>query len=232
MSADPLISTRGEWRTVLGRTTRWTGMILGTGVSAALTGWLVGASVSELAGNRMAPWILGRAAGLASYVLLTALVALGLVLSHPWRTRFPLGHPATRLRTHVALAAATAVLTVGHIVVLATDPYAGVGWAGALLPMQATYRPAAVTLGLLGLAAGLAAGGTAALAGRIAARVWWPVHKVAAASFVLVWAHAVLAGSDTPGLRAFYLITGAGLGVLAATRYLARRPGEALAERR
>ena len=57
-------------------------------------------------------------------------------------------------------------VTVLHIVVLATDKYAGVGWWGSFVPMGATYRPLPVTLGVIGLYAGLAAGITAAVKAR------------------------------------------------------------------
>ena len=64
------------------------------------------------------------------------------------RTR-PLRRPssAVRIRTHVSLSVFTLVFTVLHIVVLATDKYAGVGWWGAFVPMGSTYRPLPVTLG-------------------------------------------------------------------------------------
>ena len=198
------------------------GIAVSTGVSA----WLIGRSVVAVSGDRNGPWILGRAAGVTSYVLLMLLVGLGLVLSHPWRTRFARPSAATRIRLHVSLAVFTLVFVVLHIVVLAADSYAGVGVKGALVPMAATYRPLPVTLGVLGVYAGLLAGVTAALAGRIAARVWWPIHKVAAVSFVLVWAHGLLAGSDTRPLLGLYLVTGGAVLVLAISRYVARTPAD------
>ena len=91
---------------------------------------------------------------------------------------------------------------------LATDRWAGVGWAGAALPLGASYRPVPVTLGVLGLWLGLLAGLSAALAGRLPRRAWWPLHKIAAVSLALVWTHGVLAGSDTPALLAMYVISG------------------------
>jgi hypothetical protein len=107
-----------------------------------------------------------------------------------------------------------------HVLVLAGDHWAGVGWRGALLPLGSTYRPLPVTLGLLGLWSGAAAGTTAALAGRLGGRMWFPVHRVAVAAFVLVWAHGVLTGSDVLALRLLYAGTGAGVTVLAVSRYL------------
>jgi hypothetical protein len=197
-------------------------VMLGSGLSA----WLVGRAVESVSGDRNAPWILGRASGVTSYLLLTALVMLGLVLSHPRRVRWRRPSQATRIRIHVSLAAFTFAFIVLHIVVLATDDYARVGWPGALLPMASQYRPSAVTLGVVGTYAGLLAGLTAAFAGRWARRVWWPVHKVSGVSLALVWLHGVLAGGDTPALRILYLGSAGGVLLLALTRYAAATPAD------
>jgi hypothetical protein len=205
-------------------------LTVGVTVSAALSAWLVGRAFSTVAGDRQEPWILGRAAGVTSYVLLVALVAMGLVLSHPWRNRVARPSTATRIRVHVSLAVFTLAFLVLHVLVLATDSYAGVGLRGALLPMGATYRPMPVTLGVIGAYAGLLAGLTAAFAGRVTARVWWPLHKVAALSLAMVWVHAVLAGSDSRPLLVLYLVTGAGVLLLALSRYAARTPADRFEE--
>jgi hypothetical protein len=205
-------------------------LVLASTVSAALTAGLIGRAAQSLAGNRMAPWILGRAAGVCSYLLLVTLVLTGLVLSHPWRSRVRRPATATRIRIHLLLAVFTLLFTVGHVVVLATDRYAAVGWAGALLPMHAGYRPIATTLGLLGLWSGLLAGLTAALSGRLPFTLWWPIHKVAAVGLVLVWLHGVLGGGDTRALLAMYLITGALVLAVALSRYAARTPADRVAE--
>ncbi len=209
---------------------RGTALALGVAVSTMVSAWLVGRGVVAVAGNQQAPWILGRAAGVTSYLLLVGLVVFGLVLSHPWRTRFARPSTATRIRIHISLAVFTLAFLVLHVVVLATDSYAGVGLRGALLPMGASYRPVPVTLGVIGAYAGLLAGVTAALAGRVSARVWWPIHKVAAGSLVLVWVHGVMSGSDTTPLLALYLVTGAVVVGLAISRYAARTPSDRLAE--
>ena len=195
-------------------------------IGSAAASWLVGRATQSIAGNTMAPWILGRASGITAYLLMVLLVALGLVLSHPWRARFRRPSSSTRIRAHISLAVFTLAFLVLHIVVLATDRYAKVGWWGALLPMASQFRPVAVTLGVVGAYSGLLAGITAALAGRWARRVWWPIHKVAAISLVLVWAHGVMAGADTPTLLWFYLVTAAGILTLAASRYIVRTPGD------
>jgi hypothetical protein len=202
-------------------------VVLAVTAAGALTCWLAGRTVTAVWGERQGPWILGRSAGLTSYGLLVLLTLLGLFLSHPWRTRSTWPSTITRVRLHAGLG-----FTVLHVVVLALDSYAGVGWSGALLPMAATYRPAPVTLGLFGAYAGVFAGLTAALAGRVRARIWWPVHKVAGSVFVLVWLHGLLAGSDSTGLRGMYVGTGILVAVVALSRYTATTPADRAAELR
>ncbi len=201
-------------------------VVLAGAASLAATAWLV---LDALRGPA-ATWVLGRASGVTSYVLLLLLVSTGLVLSHPWGRHLARPAPRTRLAVHVSLATFTLVFTVLHVVVLATDDYAQVGWRGALLPMASVYRPVPVTLGVVALWSGLVTGITARVAGRWAARVWWPIHKVAAVALVLVWAHSVLAGSDVVALRGFYLATGSAVIGLALTRYGARTPADRVAE--
>lgn len=206
----------------LRRTARVVVLTAAVAVSTGVSGYAVGTVAKELAGNRMAPWIVGRAAGVCSYVLLVALVMMGLLLSHPWRARIRRPSSATRIRAHIALAAFTVAFIALHIVALATDRYAGVGWWGALLPMRASYRPVATSLGVIALWAGLLAGITAALAGHLPRRLWWPIHKVAAIALVLAWAHGVFGGGDTPALLALYLGSAGAVLVLAISRYSAR----------
>jgi hypothetical protein len=192
--------------------------------------WLVGRALQSVAGDRNSLWILGRASGITSYLLLVSLVMMGLVLSHPWRVRWSRPSSATRIRVHVSLAMFTLAFLVLHIVVMATDRYARVGWWGAMLPMSSEYRPVAVTLGVVGGYAGLLAGLTAAFAGRWARRVWWPVHKVAGLGLISVWLHGILAGADTLLLRWIYLGTAGLVLLLAASRYVARTPGDRIRE--
>lgn len=174
--------------------------------------------------DRMLPWIVGRGLGVAAYLALTALVALGLWFRHPWRrgTR-ALVRPATLLRAHAAIAAVTLVLVAGHVTALAVDTYAHVGWLGALVPGLSHYRPWAVAAGTVALYVGMLVGSTAALAGRIVGRRWLAVHRLAVTTFVLMWIHGIEAGSDVATLRWLYVSSGVLIAVLAASRRVARR---------
>lgn len=196
--------------------------VVAAGAASGLAARVV---LDAVAGVDAVPWVLARASGVTSYVLLLALVTTGLVLAHPWARHLRRPAPATRIVLHASLATFTLAFTALHVVVLATDPWAQVGWRGVLLPMASVYRPVPVTLGVLAVWAGLVTGVTARWAGRVG-RAWLPVHRVALAVFALVWAHGVLAGSDTSALRGFYLATGAAVAGLAVSRYGARTPRE------
>lgn len=196
---------------------------LAIGVSSIVTGIFAGLAWVQVRGDRMAPWILGRATGVTAYLLLVALVLMGITLSHPHRA--VRGRSATkRMRAHVALALLALATMVLHVVVLATDRFAGVGWVGSLLPMHAQYRPVAVTFGVLGAWVGLLAGLSAGAAGYLPLRLWFPLHRIAAISFVLILLHGIFAGSDTGPLFGMYAGTGLLVAGFAAHRYLARRP--------
>lgn len=193
---------------------------LAVAAASLLGGYAIVATASPWLRSRMLLWILGRGLGLAGYLSLAALVTTGLWYRHPWHVRKPVGHPSRHLRLHTSLAAITVAFVAGHVLSLAADHYAKVGWSGALLPGASSYRTWAVALGTVSLYLGLLIGATAAMghAG------WLPIHRLAAATFGLVWFHGVFAGADTVALRGMYLATGAVVLLMTATRRLAR-PG-------
>ncbi len=198
--------------------------------SVLLTIWLGAKTADTVRHSSMPAWTLARASGFASYLLMLVLVLMGLVLSHPKLSRVRRPRRLTQLRIHVALAVFTLAFTAIHIVVLATDPWSHVGWRGAFIPQASEYRPVAVTMGVVAMWATVITVVTAALAGRVFGRIWWAVHKVAAAIFVMVWLHGMYAGSDTPTTMSFYLVTGAMVLALAVTRYSAKTPADVQAE--
>jgi len=196
-------------------------------------GRLTGTQGRTLVHNKMLPWILGRGLGVAAFVSLTAMVVLGLWLRHPWRARYRRPAPATILWAHVTLAACTITLVAGHVTSLALDKYAGVGWSGAFVPGEATFKTTGVALGTVALYGLLLVVGTAALAGSIGRRAWFPIHSASVLVFCVTLAHGVMSGSDGTTLRWFYVASGLLVVVLQATRWivgtLAREP-ELLAE--
>ncbi len=165
------------------------------------------------------PWITGRALGIAGYLSLTLLVAMGLWIRHPTRLRWPVVHSETRLRIHASSATATIVLVAGHLVSLASDHYAGVGWVGAFVPGSSKYRTLGVSIGVVAMYFMVLLTVSARTAGRRGSRHWYWYHRVSLAVFVLVWFHGVLSGTDTAALRLLYVFSGVVIGLLAVSRY-------------
>jgi hypothetical protein len=202
---------------------------LGAGLLATSAGMLT-VSIAPSLHSRYLPWITGRSLGIASYACLVLLFGLGIFLRHPWRARLGV-HPEVLLRAHAVLASATALLVLAHLSALASDPYAGVGWLGAFVPGLSHYRTVAVGLGIGAMASMFLITGTARLAGRRGSRHWLVYHRLAGATLLLAWFHGVLAGTDAVALLPLYLITGALLSVLVATRALDRAKGPTGPER-
>ncbi|MCU1676213.1 MAG: hypothetical protein JWM93_971 [Frankiales bacterium] len=201
---------------------RSAGITIGLLVVVVAFGFGIGRVAGPAVHDRMWPWVVGRGMGIAAYLSLSALTAAGLWTRHPLRVRGGVGNPATWLHVHAALAAATLALTATHIVVLAIDTYAGVGWIGVFVPGRATYRPFAIALGTISLYAALLVGLTAALAGRLFRRSWRPVHYLALLTFAGMCAHGMLAGSDTIALRPLYIATAVFVALLAISRFTMR----------
>lgn len=196
-------------------------LVLAIGVVAFIVANLVTTSFAPVLHNRMLPWVLGRGLGLAAYLDLTALVVLGIWVKHPWSRRWPVLHPAARLRAHAALGIAAIGLVAAHVLALLFDPFAKVGWLAVVAPGMAGYRPWAVALGTVALYGCVAVVVSALLAGSLASRVWLDVHRLAVWSFAIVWFHGVLSGTDTPALVGLYTLTGILVLVLGVSHRLA-----------
>ncbi len=174
-------------------------------VALAITDRLLPASDPGVAQVR--PWVAARAMGVTAYLLLAVEVALGLVLSHPrntaeWRltkSLFP---------WHELLTVFTAAFLALHSVLLAVDPYAGVGVADALVPGLSGYRPPAIAIGTIASYAFIVTAVSAKWTKLLPSGWWLRIHRLAALAFLLAWLHAVLAGTDGGALLPLYLATG------------------------
>jgi hypothetical protein len=213
----------GERKPTLGDRVGDVGSVLAVlGVSLG-AGWVLALHSEGVTHDRMLPWIMARCLGLAAFVTFSALVALGIWFRHPWRIAWRAPRPESLLRAHAALAAATLVLLIGHILATVLDSYAGVGWAGAFTPWHSAYRSTGVALGTIALYGMVLVAGTTALAGSLARRIWLPIHSSSNILFGLCLAHGLLAGSDSHTLWWMYAGTGILVALLQVSRTMARR---------
>jgi methionine sulfoxide reductase heme-binding subunit len=201
--------------------TTWLALIALLGlVAIPLTGAIVPAVSDREANMRL--WLAARASGIAVYLLFTAQICFGIVLSHPtnkstWKLSqrlFP-WHENTWIFVLAFLAV--------HVVSLVLDPYAGVGITGAIIPGLSSYRSVPVALGNLGLWAMLATGLSARYVKLLPQGLWLKVHRLAIVVWGLAWIHGVLAGTDTRALTWMYIGTGLLVAGAAAYRYWASK---------
>ncbi|HWP62421.1 MAG TPA: hypothetical protein VNO86_03015 [Candidatus Binatia bacterium] len=193
-------------------------------VLLAVAGLVIVAATDQIApptSERVAQlriWLVARASGITTYLLLTVQVVLGLLMSHPsnqsrWRISkhlFP---------WHEQLWVFGLAFLGAHVVSLVADPYAGVGLGGALVPGLSSYRSSAVGLGTLALYALLVTGLTARYTKLLPAGFWLSLHRLSLVVFVLAWLHGYLAGTDAVALGPLYLTTGLVVVGAAAYRY-------------
>lgn len=199
--------------------------LVALGAIAALVALGVTDQVLPAADPRTAqlrPWVAARALGITAYLLLTLEAVLGLVMSHP---RNVSSWHKTRqvLPWHEMATVFMAAFVVLHIVLLAIDRYAGVGWLGVFVPGMSEYRAPAVAVGSVAMYALLVTAVTAKWTRLLPAGVWLKVHRFALAAFLLTWMHAILAGTDGGALTPLYAATGGLVLVLGAWRWWSAR---------
>jgi len=167
-------------------------------------------------------WLAARATGIVTFLLLTFQICLGLILSHPTnKSTWKLSKRIYPWHEHLWVFVMAFLLV--HIVSIVLDPYAKVTVAGALIPGLSEYRSSPVALGTMALYAFLLTAITARYTKLLPAGVWLTIHRLSLFVFVLVWLHAVLAGSDSGELGLLYVGTGLAVVFSGAYRYWASR---------
>lgn len=142
-------------------------------------------------------WIAARASGMTAWALLTAVVALGLLL----RTRL-LGtavRPYPLMDLHRWVGALALGFLAIHVAALIADPYVGFTLPQALVPFLSSWKPSEVALGIAAAWAMVAvavASRLRPLLGRRGNVVFRRTHIAAYAAWPLATGHYVLSGTD------------------------------------
>ena len=157
-------------------------------------------------------WLLARASGLTSYVLLTASVLAGLVLkSRPFRSL----KPAAVTDTHRFLALLGLGAIAIHGVALVLDRTLHLSPTALLVPGASSYRPVSVAIGVLAAELMLLVYVSFALRRLIGTRTWRRLHWATYLIFGAATIHGLAAGTDTVQPWAFGIYLGA-IGAVAA----------------
>jgi sulfoxide reductase heme-binding subunit YedZ len=167
-------------------------------------------------------WLASRSAGLVAFALLSAVTVLGLLSA--LRVAGP--GTAKALRPwHERLALAALACIGAHGLFLLLDGWLKPGLTGILVPFTLDYRPLWTGLGIIGACLIAALSLSFYARRRIGAARWRNAHRLAPVGFVLVFLHAVMAGTDARTIWLLAMAVGAmiAVGLLLGLR-LAREP--------
>jgi sulfoxide reductase heme-binding subunit YedZ len=174
-------------------------------------------------------WLLARAAGLAAYVLLWAVVVAGLTLkARPPRPRLA---PVAVLDVHRTLTLLALGALALHGAALALDRVVHLSPAALLVPGIAPYRPLWTSLGVVAADLMVVLTVSFPLRRRIGMRAWRRLHWASYAAFAGATLHGLGAGSDStrPEIRWLYVAAVASVTAAVTWRALVRPAARAAA---
>lgn len=176
-------------------------------------------------------WLASRASGLVALALITASVALGLLMAG--RLMRKPGRARVMLALHEQTALAGLVATAVHGITLLGDGFLNPGLSGIAVPGAIDYRPVFTGLGIGAGYLGAALGLSYYMRRHVGPRLWRMAHSATIAVYVLAWAHTLGAGTDasTPWLRAWLVLTVPPIAILLVLRLLETSPAPRTARR-
>ncbi len=170
-------------------------------------------------------WYAARAAGLAAYVLLSAVVVLGLTMAG--RARLARWPRFAVEEVHRAGGLLVGCFVVVHVVTIAIDSYLPFPLASLVVPGLSTYRPLWVALGIVAAELLLALAFTNRYRNRLVPYAFWRrAHYLNFAVWLAATLHGLGSGTDrnAPWLLAIYTVAASSVAAAIAWRFLRLRP--------
>jgi DMSO/TMAO reductase YedYZ heme-binding membrane subunit len=135
-------------------------------------------------------------------------VAWGLVATTAVVTK-RVSKPAANM-FHQFVATTGLVLLGVHLGILLIDAYMPFHILDLLVPMRSTFRPIAITAGVLAMYATVAVMVSSWVRKKLSTKVWRSIHLLAVPAFTLALAHGVFSGTDTQRwwMWGMYALTG------------------------
>lgn len=140
-------------------------------------------------------WYATRGLGIATLIVLTGSVVLGIMTAVRWVGESTPGFVAAELHRNLSLIAIG--LLAAHMVTTILDPFAQITVRDAIIPVGALYRPIWLGLGVVAMEIMVALIATSLLRERIGLRLWRWIHWVAYISWPLAVVHGLGTGSDS-----------------------------------
>ena len=139
-------------------------------------------------------WYFARASGMVAAILLVASLVWGVLMAT--RALKPVDKPAWMLAMHRWFSGLAVTGVVIHIAALVADSYVHFGTKEILVPMASSWKPGAVTLGVVAMYLLVLVQVTSLAMKRLPKRVWRGIHLTSYGLTWLVFVHAGLAGTD------------------------------------
>jgi methionine sulfoxide reductase heme-binding subunit len=164
-------------------------------------------------------WLISRASGVVALGLITASVALGLLMAN----KLLRGKNVAAIHEQLSITGLVAIAV--HGLTLLPDPWLHPGVAGIAVPFTMCYRSVFTGVGIL-------AGYLTALLGlsfyirrRIGPKLWRKAHRFTVLAYVMALVHTIGAGTDmgTAWLRTFLFATAVPIAVLFVARLIPRK---------
>jgi Ferric reductase like transmembrane component len=158
-----------------------------------------------LASNSL-DWYMARASGVVAYLVLTAVVVVGVALAGKVRVRWP---RFAVVDVHRFGGMLVGVFVGLHLATLALDTYLPFSLAQLVVPFASRYRPLPTALGIVAMELLVAVAVTNRIRKRLPYRVWRRAHYATFAVWLAATGHGLTAGSDRGSLwlSALYLVS-------------------------
>jgi sulfoxide reductase heme-binding subunit YedZ len=149
-------------------------------------------------------WMMIRVIGIASFLLLTAGISLGISYSFPFWGR---NTKKNLYRIHSYAAIAGTALGLLHGVITIIDTYTPYSWSDLFIPFSAQFSPALSGFGTLSSYGLLAVILTTDLRNKLKRRVWLIIHMLSYPIYIMALIHSFFLGTDSslPLVRFMYL---------------------------
>ena len=139
-------------------------------------------------------WFATRGTGIATLLLMTAVVVLGVLTASGARSWIWPRFLSAGLHRNLSLL--TVALLAVHIVTAVADPFAKLGWRAAVIPFSSNYRPFWLGLGVVASELLAALVVTSLLRPYLGYRPWRATHWLAYAAWAIALVHGLGTGSD------------------------------------
>jgi methionine sulfoxide reductase heme-binding subunit len=159
-------------------------------------------------------WYASRATGIVALLLLTAVLALGILVNRQGRLPGLPRFAVTNLHRNISLLAVAFIAV--HVLTAVLDTYVSIPIASAVIPFASGYERLWLGLGAIAFDLMLAMIITSLVRGRLNRTLWRAVHLLAYACWPVAFAHSIGSSRDLQRGGMLYLAVGCALIVAAA----------------